>query len=80
MIAKIIINVLKGLNGFRKLFMMFLVLVVASSFLATGYITGSEFVDLLKIVTPAYFAANASEHVTNQIHGWLSEKKKMLEK
>lgn len=57
-----IYNALIALTGFRKLFVAVLVTVITTVFTAKGVIEGAQFVELLKIVIPAYFASNVGEY------------------
>jgi len=50
--------------GFRKFIMMLLLFLVAIVFTLKGYISGSNFVDLMKGTMISFFAANGFEHAS----------------
>ena len=50
------------LTGFRKFVILLLALLVTIVFVISGHMSGSEFVDLHKIVIPAFMGANMLEH------------------
>ena len=69
-------NFLNFLNGFRKLFICVIVLLLATTFVITGHLTGGEYAQVLTITVPAYFAGNVGEHLTETVKDWLIKKVK----
>ena len=67
-------NVLNFLNGFRKLTICLLVIIIAVSLVLSGYIDGKMFTDLVKGVVTAYFAGNVGEHLTNTVKDFVKER------
>lgn len=53
--------------GFRKIIAFFLLFLVAIIFRLDALIDGGQFVDLMKNVALAFFAANGIEHYTSMI-------------
>ena len=62
------------LNGFRKLTICVVVLVLAAVFLISGHINGDQFASVLTITVPSYFAGNIGEHLTETAKQWLQSK------
>ena len=56
-------KILLLIQGLRKWSIMFLILVVGVIFRVTDYISGLEFVALIKGTAVAFMASNAVEHV-----------------
>jgi len=61
-------------NGFRKLTLMAVLVIVGVVFRVLDYISGAELVELLKNTTVAYMAGNGIEHMTNAVKEWLKKK------
>lgn len=60
--------------GFRKFIAFLLLFVIAVVFRLTGEIDGAQFVDLLKNVGLAFFAANGIEHFTTMAKDYIESK------
>ncbi len=60
--------------GFRKFLIMLSIFVVAVIFRLDGQIDGSNFVDLLKTVTIAFFSANGIEHFSTMAKTYFESK------
>jgi len=67
-------DVISFINGFRKFTVMVLLLVTGISFRVTDFITGSEFVELLRYTTVAYMGTNALEHMSKAVVEWVKKK------
>ena len=67
-------NLLGFLNGFRKLVICVLVLLLATVFLLTGHLDGALYTQVLTVTVPSYFAGNIGEHITNTVKDWLTSK------
>jgi hypothetical protein len=67
-------NLLVFLNGFRKLTICLLVVIVTSIFTVLGYITGDNLVTIFNVVVPSYFAGNVGEHITDGIKEFIQKK------
>lgn len=67
-------ELLSVINGFRKFILMMLLLGVSVAFRVKGYISGGEFVDLLKATTLAFFSANGFEHMMETIQNYHDNK------
>lgn len=67
-------NLLTFLNGFRKLTICLLVVVISSIFTTLGYLTGDNLVSILNAVIPSYFAGNVGEHITEGIKEFIQKK------
>lgn len=62
------------LYGFRKLIAFLLLFIVSIVFRLKALIDGGQFVDLMKNVSLAFFAANGVEHFTGMVRDHLSTK------
>ena len=62
------------LSGFRKFTIILLLMVTGIIFRLTDFITGAEFVELLRYTTVAFMAGNGIEHVTKAITEWVKKK------
>lgn len=60
--------------GFRKLIIMVLLFGVGIVFRLLNLVNGSEFVDLLKSTSVAFFAANGLEHLTTTVKEYINSK------
>lgn len=60
--------------GFRKFLALMLLLIVGIVFRVMGYLSGTEFVDLAKNTTVAFFAANGVEHIVATVKDVVSSK------
>jgi len=60
--------------GFRKFILMLALFLVGILFRFYGYLSGAEFVDLLKATTISFFAANSGEHILTTIQAHLNSK------
>lgn len=69
-------NVIGFLNGFRKLTICIIVILVASVFLITGHMDGAQFTSIITVTIPSYYAGNVGEHATDAFKTWLNEKLK----
>lgn len=58
--------------GSRKFIVMLLVAAIAVAFRATGWINGSECVDLIKTVGVGFMACNSVEHMCTTAKDWLA--------
>lgn len=67
-------DTIQFLNGFRKWSVMMLLVLSGIIFRITGYLTGTEMVDLLRYTAVAFFSANSIEHVTKGVVEWLKKK------
>ena len=72
--AKWVTGLLSFLNGFRKLVICMIVLVLATVFVCTGHITGEQFASIMTVTVPSYFAGNIGEHLTSSVKEWLQKK------
>lgn len=64
-------NILEFLNGFRKLSICLLVLILSTIFLVTHHITGEQYTSVLTVTVPAYFAGNIGEHLVDSVKEWI---------
>lgn len=69
-------NLVALLNGFRKFSVMMTLVMVAIIFRVYEFISGSEFVDLLKNTAVAYMSFNGLEHMTKTVSEWIKNKAK----
>jgi hypothetical protein len=60
--------------GFRKFIAFLLLFVIAIIFRVKSLIDGGQFVDLMKNVALAFFAANGIEHFTEAAKGYFQSK------
>ena len=60
--------------GFRKFIAFLLLFVIAIIFRIQSLIDGGQFVDLMKNVALAFFAANGIEHFTEAAKGYFQSK------
>lgn len=60
--------------GFRKFIAFLLLFVISIVFRVQDLINGQQFVDLMKDVALAFFAANGIEHFTDMAKGYLNNK------
>jgi hypothetical protein len=67
-----IVNVLNSLQGIRKVLVMLSLVLIGVIFRIKGYLDGSNFVDLLKATTIAFFASNGVEHLTSTIKEYIN--------
>ena len=65
--------------GFRKFFVMTLIIVISLILLIFKILTGSEWVDLMKSTLIAFFASNGIENFTAAAKSWLSNKTQLTE-
>lgn len=63
-------------QGIRKFTVMLLIFSVGVYFRVADYIDGSEFVELLKVTSVAFFGANLMEHVKSTVLEYAKEKVK----
>jgi len=68
-------DLLSFLNGFRKLVICILALILGTIAVYTRFIDGPTYGKVLTITVPAYFAGNIGEHLTNSIKEWLARRK-----
>ena len=61
-------------TGMRKTLVMFLLIFVGIVFRVKGYLSGDNFVDLLKGTTIAFFSANGLEHLTSTVKEYINSK------
>jgi len=64
------------LNGFRKLFICTLIVILSTTFLLTGHIDGAMFTEIMTVTPPAYFAGNVGEHAIEAVKTFIKEKYK----
>ena len=62
------------LNGFRKFTVMLIIITTGIVFRVINYISGAEFVDLVKSSVVAYMAFNGLEHTTKAVVAWVKKK------
>jgi hypothetical protein len=55
---KVVIDFVAGLRGYRKMVVMLAILVTLAGLLVADKILSSEFIDALKFISTAFFAAN----------------------
>ena len=67
---------LGALNGFRKLFICILVVILATAFLISGHLDGKMYTSIMTITVPSYFAGNIGEHLTSSVKDFLKGKLK----
>ena len=72
MIAKLD-DIIKLLQGYRKLSVMVSILIIAVVFRLYDYINGSEMVELLKVSATGFFAANLMSKVTSTINSKINK-------
>lgn len=63
------------INGFRKWSIMMILIIIGVSFRITGYLTGTEMVDLLRFTGVAFMSANSVEHIGKAVLEWIKQKK-----
>ncbi len=59
--------------GLRKVIAFFILFAVSIVFRVKGLVSGAEFVDLMKNVTLAFFAANGVEHIVAAVKDKLTK-------
>ena len=64
------------LLGLRKLLIILITIIISSIFVTFGLIDGKDWVELLNVALPAFFATNVGEHVLGFIKDSLEEKRK----
>ena len=64
--------------GYRKTIVMVALIVLATVFRIKSYLDGSQFVDLLKNTTLAFFGANGLEHLTTTVKEYINSKGQKL--
>jgi hypothetical protein len=62
------------ISGLRKFTIMFVVLAVASGFRIAELLSGTEFIDLVKVTVVSYMSTNAAEHLTTTLKDWVQSK------
>lgn len=67
-------NFFAFLNGFRKLTICMVVIVVAVAFTISGHINGDQLTNVLTVTVPAYFAGNIGEHLTESVKEYIGKK------
>lgn len=72
--SEIIAEWLDAIQGFRKLIVMLMLIVVGVVFRLENLISGSDFVNLLQGTAVAFMASNAVEHVGSTIKEWINSK------
>lgn len=63
----------QALYGFRKVLIMFLVLLVAIIFRVEDYIDGKDFTELVKVTATAFFASNLGKGIAEAIKSKLEK-------
>jgi len=69
-------KVIEFLNGFRKLTIISLVILISTGLLALGLINGEMFAKIMVGTIPSYMAANVGEHVSKNVKDWIETLKK----
>lgn len=59
-------SLLGGLRGYRKFFVMLIVILTLAGMLTGGLVTSAEFIDALKFISTAFFAANFGEKLAGK--------------
>lgn len=67
-------NFFAFLNGFRKLTICMIVIVVAVAFRISEHIDGTQLTQVLTVTVPAYFAGNIGEHLTDSVKEYIKKK------
>ncbi len=67
-------QIISFLNGFRKFSVMVLLIVIGITFRLTGYLSGSEMVELLRFTGVAFMSANGIEHMMKATQEWVKGK------
>lgn len=66
---------LNWLVGFRKFTIVVLAIILATTFLLTGHIPGSDYVKALGVIVSAFCATNIGEHLVSTAKEWIKQKK-----
>jgi hypothetical protein len=66
---------LDAIQGFRKMIIMLLLVIVGVVFRIENLITGTDFVNLLQGTTVAFMASNSVEHIGSTIKEWIKGQK-----
>ena len=69
-------NAMSFLNGFRKLTIILLVLIITTVMLIFGFIDGLAYATILSAAVPSYMAGNVAEWVVREAATWIKEYKK----
>lgn len=69
-------NIIEFLNGFRKLTIIVLVLIIATAMLVLHFIDSETYGKILVAAVPAYMAGNVGEWAVKGIGDWVKEYKK----
>lgn len=64
-------NAISFLNGFRKLTIIAVLILVGVIFRVTGHLTGMEMVELLRYTVVAFMAGNTVEHIGKAVQEWV---------
>lgn len=67
-------EIISILLGLRKFMVMGMLVIIAVVFRIYNYLDGSQFVELLKSTTLAFFATNSVEHVKNMVSTYMDSK------
>ena len=62
------------LLGLRKFIVMLCLIAIGVVFRVRGYISGDNFVDMLKATTVSFFASNSIEHMKQAITSYINSK------
>ena len=72
-------HIISFLDGFRKLSIMLLIIVITTTLLVLSFINGDIYARILVVAIPSYFASNVGEHATNRIKEWIEVLKRKKE-
>lgn len=64
------------LLGLRKLLIIMITIIISSIFVIFGLLGGKDWVELLNVALPAFFATNVGEHVLGFIKDSMEAKRK----
>lgn len=64
-------NAIAFLNGFRKLTVIAVLILVGVIFRLSGHLTGTEMVELLRYTVVAFMAGNTVEHIGKAVTEWV---------
>lgn len=78
-INQFVVNFLNTLQGLRKTVVMLSLIILGAVFRVKGYISGDNFVELLKNTVIAFFSANGLEHISNTVKEYINSKGKKEE-
>lgn len=76
--ADYVLDFLNIFTGLRKTIVMLLTMAVGTTLIVKGYLSGNNYVDLMKTVIIGFFGANSVEHFSSMVKSHLDSKSAVL--